>query len=97
MYPPPPSLPPAPVATGQKKRTGIKKDDDDIEPVFWFQPARSLVEELLHLARAKAVIDLTAGAGTWALAALEFNIPYFGLVLTDIHHQEFMARLIKQA
>ena len=48
-----------------------KQEDEELHVAFWYQPPRCLVEELLHLANAKAVIDLTAGAGPWALAAIE--------------------------
>lgn len=50
----------------------------------------------MHLANVTAVIDLTAGAGSWALAAVERHVPYFGVVLTDIHQRELMARLVSE-
>lgn len=83
--------------SGQKKRVITKKEDAELESVFFFQPPRSLVEELCHLAKAKAIIDLTAGAGPWALAAINRNIPYFGVVLSDVHHRELTAHLVRQA
>jgi hypothetical protein len=82
--------------SAKKKRLTSKKDDDEMETVFYFQPATSLVEELMHLAQARAVIDLTSGAGVWALAALENNIPYFGVVLTDTHLKELTDRLVRE-
>ena len=54
-----------------------KKEDDELQPTFYYQPPRSLVQELLRLANAKAITDLTAGAGTWALAAIERPRPVF--------------------
>ena len=50
----------------------------------------------MHLANARAIIDLTAGAGVWALAALEHNIPYFGVVLTEVHLKELHERLVRE-
>ena len=82
--------------SAKKKRLASKKDDDEMETVFYFQPATSLVEELMHLAQARAVIDLTAGAGVWALAALENKIPYFGVVVTDTHLKELTDRLVRE-
>ena len=83
----------------QKRRSsaGTGKSDTDLEPVFFNELPKVVVEELLHMGQAKAVIDLTAGAGTWALVCLEKNLPYFGVALTDLHCQELLARLIKQA
>lgn len=83
-------------AAKKKRIMPPKKDEEELEPVFYFQPARSLVEELLHLSQARAVIDLSAGAGVWALAAVENNIPYFGVVLTDVHLTELTSHLIRQ-
>jgi hypothetical protein len=80
----------------KKRVVPLKKDDEELETVFYFQPALGLVEELLHLSQAKAVIDLTAGAGVWALAAVENNLPYFGLVLTDTHLTELTTYLVRQ-
>ena len=50
----------------------------------------------MHLANARAIIDLTAGAGVWALAALEHNIPYFGVVLTEVHLKELHERMVRE-
>jgi hypothetical protein len=81
----------------KKKRVTVAKKDDDEELTFFFQPARSLVEELIHLTQAKAIIDLTAGAGVWALAAMENNIAYFGMVLTtDVRLKELNNHLVRQ-
>jgi len=77
-----------------KKRRCAKTPEDAEEPAFFFQPSRVLVDELIYLAQAKAVIDLTAGAGVWALAALEKGLPYFGLVLSEHHQQLLMQHLV---
>ena len=82
----------------QKRRTlAPTTAKTDEEPVFFFEPPKALVEELLHTAQAKGVIDLTAGAGTWAIACLEMGLPYLGVVLTEMHLTELLAHLTKQA
>lgn len=49
-------------------------DNDEEEETEAAEPApQNDEEELLHLSQARAVIDLTAGAGAWALAALELT------------------------
>jgi len=77
----------------QKKRKTLELP----EPVFYHEPPKVLVQELMHMAAARGIIDLTAGSGVWAEAALEAQVPYFGLVLTDVHLSELRAHLIKQA
>ena len=47
--------------------------------VYWFQPC--------------AIIDLTMGNGAWAVVALQQGLPYFGVALTEAHHEEVLARL----
>lgn len=74
-----------------------KKNLDDIEPVFFNTLPKVLIEELIHLSGCKAVIDLTAGAGAWAVTCLEQGIPYFGVVLTELHLTELHAHLVKEA
>ena len=64
-----------------------------LEPVFYHEVPKTLCEELLHMYRVKAIIDLTAGAGTWALCALQSRIPYFGVTLTEIHLEELLKML----
>lgn len=65
--------------------------------MFYHEPPKVLVQELMHMAAARGIIDLTAGSGVWAEAALEAQVPYFGLVLTDVHLSELRNHLIKQA
>ena len=74
-----------------------KKNLDDVEPVFFNTLPKVLIEELMHLSGAAAVIDLTAGSGGWALACLEQGIPYFGVVLTEIHLSELHSHLAREA
>ena len=51
--------------------------------VYWFQPC--------------AIIDLTMGNGAWAVVALQQGLPYFGVALTEAHHEEVLARLKVEA
>lgn len=82
----------------QKRRTlASTAGKTDEEPTFFFEVPKALVEELLHMSQAKGVIDLTAGAGTWALACLELGLPYLGVVLTETHLTELLDHLTKQA
>ena len=52
--------------------------------------SKALVEEIVHMSQACAIIDLTMGAGTWAAVALEQGLPYFGMALTEVHYQEVL-------
>lgn len=79
----------------QKRVTTLATDAG--EPVFYNQVPLSLVQELMHMSSTVAIIDLTAGAGTWALAALEAGVPYVGVVLTQKHQEALMAHLQKEA
>lgn len=86
-----------PLCPACQKRRGLGTGKTDDEPVFFFELPKALVEELLHTSQAKGVIDLTAGAGTWAIACLEMGLPYLGVVLTEMHLTELLAHLTKQA
>ena len=65
--------------------------------MFYNQMSKALVEEIVHMSQACAIIDLTMGAGTWAAVALEQGLPYFGVALTELHYQEALARLKVEA
>ena len=54
------------------------KSGAELEPLF--------LQQLVHTARACAIVDLTMGAGTWATVALEQGLPYVGVALTDMHY-----------
>ena len=69
--------------------------DTDLEPVFYSQMSKALIEEVVHMSQACAIIDLTMGAGTWAAVALEQGLPYVGVVLTEVHYQEVLARKVE--
>ena len=57
------------------------------------QIPKALAGELVHMVQARAIVDLTMGAGTWATVALEQGLPYFGVALTVTHYHEVMDRL----
>jgi hypothetical protein len=84
-----------PAAREKQKR--VTTPATDTEPVFYNQVPLVLVQELMHMSSAVAVVDLTVGAGTWALAALEAAVPYFGVVLTQKHQEAVIAHLQKEA
>ena len=64
------------------------KSGAELEPVFFNQIPKALAEEMVHMAQACAIVDLTMGAGTWATVALEQGLPYFGVALTDMRYHE---------
>ena len=64
---------------------------------FFNQTPKALAEEMVHMAQACAIVDLTMGAGTWATVALEQGLPYFGVALTDTRYHEVMDRLKEDA
>ena len=49
------------------------------------------------MAQARAIMDLTMGAGTWATVALMQGLPYFGVALTDTRDHEVMGHLKGEA
>ena len=57
----------------------------------------ALAEEIAHMARACAIVNLTMGAGTWATVALEQGLPHFGVALTDMCYHEVMDHLKGEA
>ena len=75
-----------------------KLDSEDLLPVFWHSPSHLLVQELTHMYSCAGIIDLCAGAGMWAMAAMELNVPYFGVVLSPTHQTElkkFLLEIVK--
>ena len=59
--------------------------------------SKALAEEIAHMARACAIVNLTMGAGTRATVALEQSLPYFGVALTGTRYHEVMDHLKGQA
>lgn len=66
------------------------------EPVMWWSSPVKLYEEFLHSFCLKAVIDLTAGDGHFALACLREKKPYVGVVFGECHRDMLYARLVRQ-
>jgi hypothetical protein len=87
----------------KKKQIINKRADSDIEPAFYHAPTVELMEEIMHLVssdgtpkhRIRGVIDFTPGEGTMARAALNNNIPYFGLCFTESHAEAVSKFLMK--
>ena len=88
------------------RATGADDDDDDpparrtdatVEPVFFHSMSPHLWSELLYDFEVGAVIDLTAGDGAVAMAALRAGCAYTGVTLTDAHAVELRKHLHKTA
>ena len=71
-----------------------KAKTDDKVPVFFHEFPKVLALEIINLYSIIAIIDLTAGPGTWAKAALDTGIPYFGVTLTLRHQEELSNHLV---
>ena len=89
------------------RAAGVDPDDDDeapvrrtdatVEPVFFHTVSSSLWSEILYDFEVGAVIDLTAGDGAVAMAAIRAGCPYAGVALTDAHVTELRKHLHKTA
>ena len=85
------------------KHTINKRADTDLEPAFYHAPTVELMEEIMHLVssdgtpkhRIRGVIEFTPGEGSMARAALNNNIPYFGLCFTEGHAEAVSKFLMK--
>jgi hypothetical protein len=73
----------------------FKKAKTDTIPVFFHELPKVLTTEIINLYCVVGVIDLTAGAGTWAKACLDAGIPYFGVALTLKHQEELSNHLVE--
>ena len=58
------------------------------EAVFPHEMSKVIADEFLHALNVDAIIDLTLGPSTWAIAAVENSIPYFGIALSEKHHEQ---------
>jgi len=74
-----------------------RRTDSTREPVFFHSVTPYLWEELLHDFDIGAVIDLTAGDGAAALAAIRSGCPYAGVTITDAHATELRQHLYEAA
>jgi hypothetical protein len=66
------------------------------EPVFFHALPSEFFEDMFHVLQAAAVIDLTAGDGAAAVAAVKLRLLYFGLALSADHEQLLAARIKQQ-
>ena len=73
------------------------RTDATMEPVLYHSMSPHLWAELLYDFGVGAVIDLTAGDGAVAMAALRAGCPYTGVTLTDAHTTELRKYLHKTA
>ena len=94
------------IAVGGRAAGGDDDDDDEptvrrtdatVEPVFFHTVSPHLWTEVLYDLEVGAVIDLTAGDGAVAMAALRAGCPYVGVTLTDAHATELRKHLYKTA
>ncbi len=58
---------------------------DDVEPAFYHSLPEEYYHDIFRSFSVKAVIDVTAGMGEAAKAALTLRLPYLGVVLTPPH------------
>lgn len=72
-----------------------KRDEDNEEIVFFHAWPTDLYAELIHSLAADAVLDLTAGPGHCAKAALQARVPYVGVTLTEAHQRMLQTHLQK--
>lgn len=73
------------------------RTDESEEVVFFHAWPTQLYRELIHSYSAVALIDLTAGAGNAARAAMQMNTLYCGVCLTDVHRNLLQQRMQRWA
>ena len=66
-------------------------------PVFHNEYPNVLAAEIINLYSVVGIIDLTAGAGAWAKAAMDAGIHYFGVALTLKRPEELSNHLVEYA
>ncbi len=88
------SLVPPSVSGGNS--TARSRANETLEPVFYRVMPLTFYQEMLQSMRASAVLDLTAGDGTLALAAIMLKIPYCGVCFSDMHVETLMGHLIAE-
>lgn len=71
------------------------KTETDTLPIFYHEVPKVLAAEIINLYAVVGVIDLTAGAGTWAKACLDSGVQYFGVALTLKHREELSNYLVE--
>lgn len=74
--------------------SATKRRTDDTRELAFFHALPSIFwEEVLYDYQIGAVIDVAAGDGSLALAALRARIPYTGVCLTEEHKSKLLSRL----
>ena len=78
---------------GGGRGSGSQRAGQSVEPVFWHQLPTKFYKDLFVSYWGKTIIDLTAGGGLAAQAALELQLGYTGFAFTDEHRQLLTDRL----
>ena len=78
---------------GGGRGSGAQRAGQSVEPVFWHQLPGKFYKDLFLSYWGKTIIDLTAGGGLAAQAALELQIGYTGFAFTDEHRALLTDRL----
>ena len=82
------------IGSGDDRDARSERKDDTIEPTFFHFLPEAFYHNVMHGMSAVAVVDLTAGPGEAAKAALSSRKPYFGVCLTEHHVLELQKHLV---
>jgi hypothetical protein len=72
------------------------RTDETVEPVFWRNIPRKLIDELMFDFSVCGMLDLTMESGEKALTAIENGIIYTGVCMTDVHLEMVQGRIEKE-
>ena len=72
-----------------------ERKNSDVEPLFYNFLPQSLYQNHLSSYSVAAVLDLSAGQGELAKAALEKRIPYVGLCFSEAHALQLKGELVR--
>ena len=89
-------LPEIPDDAEESQAQATSRASNSAEPVFFHALPTELFEDVYRMTQAVAVIDLTAGDGAAAVAAVKHRLLYFGLTLTTRHQEHLAAHIKKQ-
>ncbi len=83
-------------ASQGRGKGGPQRANSNEEPVFFHAKPENYYSELFHSYYVGRVIDLTAGDGAAAMAAMKSKppVPYLGLCLTEAHEEFLRERLV---
>ncbi len=83
-------------ASQGRGKGGPQRANSNEEPVFFHAKPENYYSELFHSYYVGRVIDLTAGDGAAAMAAMKSKppVPYLGLCLTEAHEELLRERLV---